>query len=343
MARTDASLGLKIADRMASLNHDCAGRATQGEVTVKIAIVGGAGAMGGVWASRLSGAGHDVAILDVAPAALNAINADGLVVEWKDGSTTVSRIPATDNAEAIGPVDVALFFTKSYHTEAAAELARPLVGNDTTVVSLQNGWGNSDLLARTFPAERIVMGVTYHSAKVNAPGRIGYTNNIAPTFVGPFDVAAGMHRAEAVADAMVSAGIETTVTPEVRTEVWKKLILNCSTLPTTGLTRLYSGELGKPGPMLDLVDVLTREATAVANALGYQIDVDERIALTHDLLSRGGKGKASMLQDVEARRKTEIDVINGAVVREADRLGVEVPVNRAMVALIHGLERSWQQ
>lgn len=310
---------------------------------MKIAIVGGAGAMGGVWASRLSSTGHDVAILDVAPAALHAINADGLMVEWKDGSTTVSRIPATDNAEAIGPVDVALFFTKSYHTESAAELARPLVANNTTVVSLQNGWGNSDLLARIYPAERIVMGVTYHSAKVNAPGRIGYTNNIAPTFVGPFDVAAGMHRAEAVADAMTSAGIEMTVTSEVRTEVWKKLILNCSTLPTTGLTRLYSGELGKPDPKLDLVDVLTREATAVANALGHQIDVDERIALTHDLLSRGGKGKASMLQDVEARRRTEIDVINGAVVRVADRLGVEVPVNRAMVALIHGLERSWQQ
>jgi 2-dehydropantoate 2-reductase len=95
--------------------------------------------------------------------------------------------------------------------------------------------------------------------------------------------------------------------------------------------------------MLNLVDVLTREATAVANALGYQIDVDERIALTHELLSRGGRGKASMLQDVEAERKTEIDVINGAVVREADRMGIEVPVNRAMLALIGGLERSWQQ
>lgn len=298
--------------------------------------------MGGVWASRLSSAGHDVAILDISQPALSAINTDGLVVEWKDGGTTVSRIPAADNAEAIGRVDVALFFTKSYHTEAASELARPLVDNDTTVVSLQNGWGNSDLLARTFPAERIIMGVTYHSAKVNAPGRIGYTNDVAPTYVGPFDVDAGLHRAQAVADAMVAAGIETTVTPEVRTEVWKKLILNCATLPTTGLTRLYSGELGKPGPMLDLVDALTQEATAVANALGYQIDVDERIALTHDLLSRGGKGKASMLQDVEAQRKTEIDVINGAVVREADRIGMEVPVNRAMLALIGGLERSWQ-
>ena len=310
---------------------------------MKIAIVGGGGAMGGVWASRLSGAGHDVSILDVSPAALEAINTNGLAVEWSDGTTTVSRIPATDKAEEIGPVDAAIFFTKSYHTAAAAELARPLVGDQTTVVSLQNGWGNSDRLAGTFPAEQIVMGVTYHSAKVNAPGQIGYTNAVAPTFVGPYQEAAGIGRAQAVAEAMKAAGIETAVTSEVKTEVWKKLILNCATLPTSGLTRLYSGELGQPGPMLDLLDVITREATAVANALGFDIDVDERIATIHGLLSRAGKGKSSMLQDVEAQRKTEIDVINGAVVREAERQGVAVPVNRAMVALIGGLERSWQQ
>src|SRR5262245_49394090 len=133
--------------------------------------------MGGVWASRLSGAGHDVAILDVSPAALAAINSEGLAVEWKDGRKTVSRIPATDKAEEIGPVDAVIFFTKSYHTAAAAETARPLVSDDTTVVSLQNGWGNSDRLASTFDPSRLVMGVTYHSAKVNGPGQIGYTND----------------------------------------------------------------------------------------------------------------------------------------------------------------------
>lgn len=310
---------------------------------MKIAIVGGGGAMGGVWASRLAGAGHDVAILDVSPAALAAINDAGLAVEWKDGSVITTRLPATDDPGKIGPVDAVVFFTKSYHTASAAELARPLATPETTVVSLQNGWGNSDTLAGVFPPEQIVMGVTYHSAKVNAPGQIGYTNPNAPTFVGSYLDGAPLDRAQAVAAAMVQAGIETTVTPEVKTEVWKKLILNCATLPTAALTRLDSGQLGQPGAVRDTLDVITREAVAVANALGYAIDAAERIAFIHGLLANAGKGKASMLQDVEARRTTEIDVINGAVVREADGHDIPVPVNRAMVALVHGLERSWQQ
>ncbi|MBA2520114.1 MAG: 2-dehydropantoate 2-reductase [Chloroflexia bacterium] len=310
---------------------------------MKFAIVGGAGAMGGVWASRLNAGGEEVAILDVAPEALGAINRDGLIVERKDGSTDVARVVATDQAEAIGATDAVIFFTKSYHTAEAAALARPLVDAKTTVVSLQNGWGNSDTLASIFPPEQIVMGVTYHSAMVRGPGRIAYTNDAGPTVIGPYADGARLDRAEAVGAAMTRAGLEMTITPAVKTEIWKKLILNCATLPTSALTRLYAGELGKPGPLLDFLDVITGEATAVANGLGYEIDLTERIETIHGLLGRGGKGKASMLQDVEGQRKTEIDVINGAVVREADRLGIEVPVNRGLVALVGGLERSWQQ
>lgn len=310
---------------------------------MKFVIVGGAGAMGGVWASRLSQAGHDVAILDVSPPALAAIAADGLVVERKDGSTSATHLPATADAAALGPAEAVIFFTKSYHTAAAAEGARPLVDAATTVVSLQNGWGNADTLAGVFPPERIVVGVTYHSALVRAPGRVAYTNDAGPTFVGPFVDGTALERARAVAAAMVAAGFETTVTATVKTEVWKKLVLNCATLPTSGLTRLYAGQLDRSPPMRELIDTLASEAVAVARRLGYEIDPQERTAAIHDVLSRGGKGKASMLQDVEGERRTEIDVINGAVVREADRLGLEVPVNRAMVALIDGLERSWRQ
>jgi len=187
------------------------------------------------------------------------------------------------------------------------------------------------------------MGVTYHSANIKAPGRIAYTADGGPTYVGPYLDGAPLARAEAVAAAMGEAGIATTVSAQAKTEVWKKLILNCATLPTSALTRLYSGELGKPGVVLDLLDAITQEAVGVARAIGYDVDLDERIESIHGLLSRGGKGRSSMLQDVEAKRATEIDVINGAVVREADRLGLAVPVNRAMVALVKGHERAWRQ
>jgi 2-dehydropantoate 2-reductase len=310
---------------------------------MKITVVGGAGAMGGVWASRLGTAGHDVAILDVAQDALAAIHRDGLVVEQPDGSSASFQIKATDRPDKIGVADAVIFFTKAYHTAAAAELARPTVGPRTTVVSLQNGWGNADTLAKVYPSAQIAMGVTYHSAKVVAPGRIAHTADAGPTFIGPYLDGAPLDRAAAVGAAMTAAGIATTVTPNAKTEVWKKLVLNCATLPIAGLTRLTTGEMGAFEPVLQVSDVLASEAAAVARAFGVDVDTDERIAMVHGILARGGPGKASMLQDVEARRKTEIEVVNGAVLREGDRLGVPVPMNRAMVALIGGLERSWRQ
>jgi 2-dehydropantoate 2-reductase len=312
-------------------------------MSMKITVVGGAGAMGGVWASRLSAAGNDVAILDVSKDALAAIAMDGLIVDQPDGSTKCFHIKATEHPEQIGVSELLIFFTKAHHTASAANLAKPLVNSSTTVLSLQNGWGNSDTLAKTFPAEQIVMGVTYHSAKVVGPGHIAHTADAGPTFIGPYQDGAPMDRAQQAGDAMTSAGIATTVTLDVKTEVWKKLVLNCATLPVTSLTRLTTGALGADEQALLVCDVLAIEATAVANALGYQIDPKERTTTIRALVAKGGAGKASMLQDVEAQRKTEIEVVNGAVVREAERLGIDVPVNRAMVNLIGGLERSWRQ
>lgn len=308
---------------------------------MRVAVVG-AGAMGGVWAANFAAVGHEVVVVDVAAEVIEAIGGEGLVVERKDGTVDTARVRATARPAEIGPVEAVFFFVKAQHTAVAAEGARPLVGPETTVVSLQNGWGNADTLAGVFPPERLALGVTYHSATVLAPGRIAHTG-VSNTFLGPYLDGGPIERAEAVGAAMRGAGIETTVTPAVKTEVWKKLILNCATLPTAGLTRLKAGELGQPGPMLDLVDAIAAEAVTVATALGYEIALAERIETIHGLLPRAGAGKPSMLQDVEAGRKTEIEVINGAVVREAERLGIDVPINRAMVALIGGLERSWRR
>jgi 2-dehydropantoate 2-reductase len=308
---------------------------------VKIAVVG-AGAMGGLWASRLSAAGNEVAVLDVAQPVVEAIRCDGLVVENKDGTTSVARVAAACAPEEIGPSEVVFFFTKAHHTAGAAQLARPLVTAETTVVSLQNGWGNSDTLAGVYPAAQIAMGVTYHSATVRAPGRVAHTG-VNKTFVGPYVDGGPLDRAQTVGDVMDAAGIETIVTPDVKTEVWKKLILNAATLPVAGLTRLTIAPMGEPGPLLDLIDALAAEATAVARGLGRDVSLAERTDAIHGLLPRGGSGKASMLQDVEGQRKTEIEVVNGAVVREGERLGIDVRLNKAMVALIGGLERSWRQ
>ncbi len=213
----------------------------------------------------------------------------------------------------------------------------------TSICSLQNGWGNSDILASIYPGEQIVMGITYQSATVLEPGRVAHTAS-RPSFVGPYLPGGDPERSMAIASAMASAGMDASVPDDITTEVWKKLILNCASLPTAALTRLRSANLGAPGPLVDdVLDAIVREAVAVAQARGLPIELEERIEYVHRLLRGGGAGKASMLQDVEAHRKTEIEAVNAAVVREADRLGVPVPVNRAMAALVGGLERSWTQ
>jgi 2-dehydropantoate 2-reductase len=300
---------------------------------MKIAVVG-AGAMGSIFGARFHQAGHETVLVDVAQPLVDTINANGVtVVRGED--ETVTRVPATADPSSIGPVDIVVFFTKCYHTAAAAEGARPLVGPDTVIASLQNGWGNGDVLAATYPPEQVVVGVTYNSGLLQGAGRVVHPAE-QPTLVGSFtDSGDG---AERLAEALESAALPATVASPVRPEIWKKLILNAATLPSAALTGMTAGELGASEHASALVSDTTREAVAVAQALGYDIDFDERITTILALLAKAGPSKASMLQDVEAERRTEVDVINGAVVKAADEVGVDVPINRALFQLIKGWE-----
>jgi 2-dehydropantoate 2-reductase len=303
---------------------------------MKIAVIG-AGAMGSILGARFAGGGHDTVLVDVVAPLVETINADGVTVVRGEEETTTS-VPATTDPSSVGPVDLVVFFTKCYHTAAAAETARPLVGPDTVVASLQNGWGNGDVLASVYPREQIVVGVTYNSGLVQGPGRVVHPAD-QPTIVGSFaDEATDETRPARLAQAIADGGLGVSIASPVRPEIWKKLILNAATLPTAALTGMHAGALTANSPMHDLVSETAREATAVARALGYDIDAQERIDTIHALLEKAGPSKGSMLQDFEAGRKTEIDVINGAVVRAADEHGVDVPLNRGFVQLVKGWE-----
>jgi 2-dehydropantoate 2-reductase len=301
---------------------------------MKIAVVG-AGAMGSIFGARFVRGGHETTLVDVAAPLVDRIRQDGVtIVQGYDETTT--HVSATTDPDGLGPVDLVVFFVKCYHTPAAAELARPLVGPDTTVASLQNGWGNGDVLAGVFPPEQIVVGVTYNSGTVLDVARVAHPG-VGPTTMGPY-AGDDLSRAERLAETIRDGGLEANVATPVRPEIWKKLILNAATLPTAALTGMNAGRLTAHQEMHELVTGTAREAVAVAQALGYDIDAQERVASIHALLERAGPTKGSMLQDVEAGRQTEIDVINGAVVSAGDDKGVPVPLNRAFVALISGWE-----
>jgi 2-dehydropantoate 2-reductase len=291
--------------------------------------------MGSIFGARLAGGGHDVVLVDVVQPLVDKINEAGITVKRGEESTT-TRVPAVTDPSAIGPVELVVFFVKCYHTASAAELARPLVGPDTIVASLQNGWGNGDVLAAAFPPEQIVVGVTYNSGLLVEPGVVVHPAD-QPTLVGNF-TDGDAERASRVAAALESGGLAATVASPVRPEIWKKLILNAATLPTAALTGMHAGALVAHEQVRELVAATAREAAAVAQALGYDISAEERVDAILSLLEKAGPTRASMLQDFDAGRRTEIDVINSAVVKAADESGVPTPLNRAFVALVKGWE-----
>jgi 2-dehydropantoate 2-reductase len=306
---------------------------------VRIAVLGGGGAMGGIFGAKLNAAGHDVTLIDVNPDAIRVINNDGLKIDAKDGSSTVYRVKASAAPKEVGQVDLIMNFVKCYHTDAAVMAAKPMIGKDTAVLTLQNGWGNAPKIASLVGDDRVLVGLTYHSGTLLAPGHVKHPG-MGMTFVGEPNGGASA-RVKLVAEALRSAGFEVTESPAILTEVWKKLCLNICTLPTSALLRFFANELVVFEGVKNEMAALLKEAVAVAHAQGIQIDYDERWHAITSLLEKAIGGKASMLQDVEANRRTEIDVINGAIVDAGLKNGVTTPHNQAMVWLVKSLEQKY--
>ena len=302
---------------------------------MKIAIIG-SGAMGGVFGALLAKGGHDVTLVDVWCEGVDAINTRGLIVEQKTGERETIRVRATTTPADAGVVDVALVFVKCYHTEAAVKSAIPIGGPRTVVLSLQNGWGNAARISAIVGADKVLVGVTYHSATLAGAGHVQHMAK-GVTHLGGLGGAVDARLPE-IAAAFTAAGIETHVSQTIREQIWSKLALNVCSLPTSSLLRCYAGDLVQRPDTVALMQALLREVVAVATALGIKLDYTERWTAISTLLEKATTAKASMLQDVMARRRTEIDVINGAIVAEGTRFGIPTPHNQTLVDLIKALE-----
>lgn len=303
---------------------------------MKFAILGGAGAMGGIFGARLVSAGHDVTLIDVNADAVQRINESGLKVEAKDGTSQTYRVKASTTPETAGIADFILNFVKCYHTEIAVTAARAMMGPETAVLTLQNGWGNAPKIASIVGEDRVLVGLTYHSGTLLGPGHVKHPGH-GMTFVGELS-GKRTSRLEAIASALRAGGFDVTVSETILTEVWKKLCLNVCTLPTSALLRFFAHELVAFDGVKQEMAALIMETVAVASAQGIVIDYDERWDAITSLIEKAVGGKASMLQDVEASRRTEIDVINGAIVAAGRRHNVPTPHNDAMVWLVQSLE-----
>jgi 2-dehydropantoate 2-reductase len=301
----------------------------------------GAGAMGSVVGSFLAEAKEDVILVDVSKPIVDAIRSDGLVIVDKQGNERSVQIDATTDPLTVGVVDLLIVFVKCYHTEAAVKSALPLLGPGSIVLSLQNGWGNAARISQIVGPERVLLGVSYHSATVLGPGRVRHGGQ-GPTYLGELSGQAS-ERARMVANLLSSAGLDAQASTEVLKEIWSKLALNAVTLPTSVLTRLTADKLLDSAEMETIMQYLLHEVVAVAEAQKINLDFDKRWTAITSLLQRLAPGtKGSMFQDVEHKRRTEIDVINGAIVEAGKQYAVLTPYNRAMVNLVKGLESSFE-
>jgi 2-dehydropantoate 2-reductase len=307
------------------------------ETAVKIAILG-AGALGCAIGAALTEGGNEVWLLNRSAAHVDAMRRDGLQVDDTNGSRHV-KVHATTRAAEAGVVDLVVVLVKSFDTEIAMRGALELIGPETLVLSLQNGLGHEDVLADIVGRERVLAGKTYVGGVMREPGHIESGVAGKETHIGELDGRISP-RVNAIAETFNVSGLDTAVSANIVGTMWDKLLVNVATGALTGTTGLTYGQLYDEPLLKTTALAAVTEAMAVAQAAGVTlstIDAERAWTLAGEGLSSGFK--TSMLQSLEKGSITEIDFINGAVVRWGQRHGVPTPVNATLVACIKGIER----
>jgi 2-dehydropantoate 2-reductase len=305
---------------------------------VRVCVVG-VGAVGSLFAAHLAQVeGVEVWGYDAASAHVDAINRNGLRLVGEAELT--ARVHATTDAAELPPCDFGIVATKSMYTRPAIEATAHAFADGGAVASVQNGVGNEEAIAEH--VELVIRGTTFPAGRVLEPGVV-HMDTRGDTWLGPFEPRpASLDQVRTLAEAITQGGMNTKALEDARGAQWTKLIFNAATNPIGALTRLTHGRVVELPETRRLVTGLVDEGKAVADALGITLDSDPDELVDH-AAQVAYEHRASMLQDILAGRATEIDAMNGGIVRFGAEQGVPTPLNQAIAALIKGLEHSWTQ
>jgi len=293
--------------------------------------------MGSLYGGLLSRAGHDVVLFDVYREHVDAVSRDGLVIEdAATGASLTAHPAASAEASSVKGSDVFIVFVKSTNTEQAAVQFAGLAGPKTIVLTLQNGLGNEAIIRKHFGPARTAAGVTSQGATFLGPGRIRHAGT-GPTHISMAD--GENAKLASFAAALSAAGFETYVEAEVAGLVWSKLVINVGINALTALIGQTNGTLLRHEEMKAVMADLVGEAVAVAKARGVRLTYADPLAIVYEVAGKTGANRSSMLQDFDRGRESEIDFMNGAIVREAELLGISAPVNGTITRLIKTLDR----
>ena len=301
---------------------------------MKIIIVG-AGAMGGLFGGLLKKGGNDVVLVDVWKEHIDAINRDGLSIE-RDGERTTVSIPAFFPEKVTGTADLVVVFTKSFNTGAAVSAIRGIIAGNTWALSLQNGIGHVDTIEQFIPRDRIVHGVTTYPSDLAGPGHIRSEGEGTVKIMSVSGESGPM--VQTIEETFNRAGIRCEADPNVVTAIWEKLAFNSVMNALTAVMGLTVGQVGDAREGRELAEMIIDEVIGVAHRKKIFIDKIRIMSMVSMAFEKHREHRPSMLQDILAKRKTEIDSINGAVVREADKLDMQLPVNATVYRMVKTIE-----
>ncbi len=306
---------------------------------MKIVIVG-PGAMGCLIAAFLSKSKEELWLLDKNKENAAKINEFGISLEGVSGSWQ-AKPKATANVQDIDRADLILICVKSFHTKQAIEQIKPLLQQNTRIMTLQNGIGNIEIIAELAGEDKVIGGITNEGATLIETGKIRHAGR-GETLIGTLDGKIPVEM-RSIREVFNKVGLQTKFSRDIKGLVWSKLIINAGINALTAITRLPNGKLTEfEGTKRILRDAVT-EAARIAKRKRIKLIYDDPLAKVEAVCEGTSSNISSMLQDVLRNKRTEIDFINGVIVRLGQELGIAVPTNKLLVDLVKTIESSYKQ
>jgi len=307
---------------------------------MKIVVVG-PGALGCLVAGFLKvKTGEEVIMLDNSPERAKQISKDGIKIEGLSGAHE-TKIDVTADTKDIGAADLVIICVKSYSTEDACKEIKDIVSENTSVLTLQNGIGNVQILNDYFGPERVIAGVTNHGSTLLGSGHVRHAGK-GETTIGKSDgkLSGSLKAAAAV---LTKAGFPTKISRDIDSVIWSKLVISVGINALTAITRLNNGKIVSYEEARELMRSSVQEAARVVKRKRVKLAYDDPIQKVESVCKATSANVSSMLQDVLNKKRTEIDFINGAVVRQGKALGIPTPVNEVLAGLVKAIEKSYEE
>lgn len=300
---------------------------------MRICIIG-AGAMGSLYGAMLARGGAEIVLFDQWAEHIETVRRDGLRLSGITGDFTV-EVAATTDPASIGKADLCISQVNTYATTVAAEVAQRVLGPGGYCLTLQNGVGNIEKLAAVLGRQRVMGGLSYHSAAMGGPGHAIHTH-AGPTWLGELD-GSQTTRLETLVQLLAQSGFHPTVVDDIQGFIWGKFIHNCAINPICAVAGMRVGQI----PMDEAADTfqtrIIEEALAIIRAKGITVPEADPMAAIKTFC-KVKFNKPSMLQHVEAGKRTEIDSLNGIIVEEGRRHGIATPFNEALTLMVRAID-----